>query len=295
MADSTSTSAAAQVLAENLATTTADYVYPRTKIAPLCNTQFPERSKVVKFPKNAKDSAAARAEDGGSLTAAAWTPTSTSVTAAQVGVLRTPTQLLEHLDPSILDKFAQDAARLLVIKLETDLALLFASATRSISNTTLAFSVAHYLAMQANLENNDTVGPYCFVLWNKHFGDLKSSIATSTAAIFGNAAANVQSVFERQQQGPSGTDGQLFGSRIKRTSTNTTANGGVDAVSAVMVDAEAGAEQYQQAAIGIAVVNGIEIMYQPVAAKLNFDVSWHWSLGAGLINTDSICKGINAI
>jgi hypothetical protein len=292
VADTTTTSYGAMMLAENLSTTTADYTRPRVKIAPLCKAQKAVNTKTVKFNKRAKDSAAAVTEGGGGMTASAFTPTSVSGTAGQVGVLRSPSQILTELNAAAKDELAQDAAKLLVIKLETDLALLFASATLSNSNSGLAFSVAHYMASQAKLDNNDTEGPYTFVLWNNHFAQLKAGAAASTAALFGNAAQDVMKLFDGSMQGPAGADAMFMGSKIKRTSVNTTANGGVDAVSAVLVD---GSVNEQQAAIGIVWAYAIKYIIQEQAQKLTTDIAGHWGVGAALVNTDSIAKIINAI
>ncbi len=247
-------------------------------------------AKAVSFNKRTKaNPGVASLSELGTASNSPFTTSEVSVTAGKIGILRHISVEALHTGDgaeALENDIIEDNGKLLGEKLDTDLAALFASATSSVSHTTLDMSVTFYLEGMGKWRANKGKGPVVGVWSDVAATDLQTSVATTTAQVFGNSNVPVQNMMDL---GADGTLGPLFNIQNYWTNVTTTANAGADDVSAFYTH---GFQNPKQAALAIVLWWTVETMFQNIADTVSVKLVSHWSVGTGLINTDSIVKFI---
>jgi hypothetical protein len=176
----------------------------------------------------------------------------TPVTAAQIGILREVTDFALETNifgPDEIKRFiVEDAGRLCMLEVETDLAALFSGFTASVGTSGADLSVANFLQAIAALDTANARGARVCVLDDQQASDLRLALAASTASVFANAAQNAQTMLNASGTGFMGT---LFDVPTYLTNLTTTANTNADVVGAMFID---GTSDPQYAGLGMALL-----------------------------------------
>ena len=142
-----------------------------------------QKTNTAKFPK--WDAiAAAGLVDGTDLTNTEQTTSGVDITAAEVGVMVTPTDYA--MGASVLanlNDFAGQLGKAVADKIDSDIAALFAGFSNSVGSTGVDISEANILAAIYTLENADASDPFVCVLHPIQISDLRNIWATSTGVI----------------------------------------------------------------------------------------------------------------
>lgn len=150
-------------------------------------------SKAVDFPTQDDPGAAAAPGEATDITNTSLATSKATVTAAEVGLMTTVTDLLVKV--SILDAMSQFSgvlSRSVAEKFETDACALYDDFTGT-SNTTTAASTltpADLLAAVSGLEQRDIPGNFVSVLHPKQVGELRAEVVSTTATHFGGGEGN---------------------------------------------------------------------------------------------------------
>lgn len=271
----------------------ADYAIDFTVLTPAARQRDlgGARTKTATFEVWSKNTAAAIAEVASSANTALAT-TEVSITVGKVGITRQPSEEVLATtilgDAGLIDFIASDGGALIAEKQETDGFALFASATTSVSHSTVPFSVAFYIEAMAKMRVLKAPGPWSVFLGSKQSEHLQSSIAATTGAVFGNASANVQNIM-----GPpdNGYLGPVFRLPVWYSNLRATANAGADEVGAIVVDARG---NEKQAPLGFVQLWAPRVMSVQDPRIVAYLYTVHGCYGYGLINANTICKIITS-
>ena len=194
-----------------------------------------EASKAVKIPKADKFTAAGLTE-GIEVTNTALTSDSVTITAAEVGIQATITDVLEVSDiPAAHGARLRQLGRAMADKLDVDICALFAGFSNSVGATGVDLSIANILDAIFTLENADaaSLGQIVGVLHPRQAADIRNAVdAESGQAYAGVAGARAA------QLGPApgpGFFGAWFGIPFWMSTNVPTANAGDDRAGGIFV------------------------------------------------------------
>lgn len=194
-----------------------------------------QASKAVKIPKAAKFTAAAVSE-GTEATNTALTDTSVTLTASEIAIQATVTDVLEVSDiPAAHGARLRQLGRAMADKLDVDITALFAGFSNAVGATTVDLSIANILDAIFTLENADaaSLGPIVGVLHPRQAADIRNAVdADSGQAYSGVAGAR------GAQLGPApgpGFFGAWFGIPFYMSTNVPTANAGADRAGGIFI------------------------------------------------------------
>lgn len=188
-------------------------------------------SKAVKIPKADKFTAAAVAE-GTELANTALTSTSVTLTASEIGIMATITDVLELSDiPAAHAARLRQLGRAMGDKLDVDICALFSGFSTAVGTTTVDITLANLLDAIYNLEVNDAggLGSLVGVLHPRQTADLRTELEADSASIYTNTSPNSLS------KAMAGYFGSWFGIDIFQSTNVPTANAAADRAGAVFV------------------------------------------------------------
>ncbi len=194
-----------------------------------------QASKAVQIPKADKFTAAAVAE-GTELLNTALTDTNITITAAEVGIQATVTDVLEVSDiPAAHGARLRQLGRAMADKLDVDVCALFDGFSTTIGATGVDLSIANILDAIFTLENADaaSLGQIVGVLHPRQAADIRTAVdATSGEAYSGVAGARAA------QLGPApgpGFFGAWFGIPFWMSTNVPTVNLGADRAGGIFI------------------------------------------------------------
>ena len=189
-------------------------------------------SKAVKIPKADKFTAAAVAE-GTELTNTALTTTSVTITASEIGIQATITDVLEVSDISAAHGARlKQLGRALADKLDIDICALLSGFSTSVGATTVDLSLANVLDAIYNLEVADAagLGALVGVLHPRQTADIRTELEADTAAIYDNRTDKDLS------KAQAGWFGNWMDINFYQSTNVATANAGADRAGAIFVN-----------------------------------------------------------
>jgi N4-gp56 family major capsid protein len=196
-----------------------------------------QASKAVKIPKADKFTAAAVAE-GTELANTALTTTSVSITASEVGIMATITDVLEVTDiPAAHGARLRQLGRALADKLDVDICALFSGFTNAVGATTVDISLANVLDAIYTLEVNDAsgLGSLVAVLHPRQIADIRTELEADAASIYTTGSGNAQSASQMLSKSMAGYFGNWFGIDFYQSTNVPTANAGADRAGGLFV------------------------------------------------------------
>jgi N4-gp56 family major capsid protein len=245
-----------------------------------------QASVAVDIPK-AQSLTAAALTEGTEVTNTAISSDKVTITAAEIGVQITVTDVLELSDiPAAHGARLRTLGRSLGDKLDVDITALYASFSNVVGSTTVDLALANLLDGIYNLEvNNATAeGPFVGVLHPRQIADLRNAIDAEAGVAYSDVAGPRANVL-----GPGGGPG-FFGSWYGIpfwTSTNVpTANAGADRAGGIFVSGYALGLAQKWAA-------KVEVMRWPpirgfvVTAHMNYGVGEIQDLAGTAVITDA--------
>lgn len=184
-------------------------------------------SKAVDIPKADKFTAAAVSE-GVEVANTALTTTKATLTASEVAIMATITDVLEVSDiPAAHGARLRQLGRAMADKLDIDVTALAAGFSTTVGTTTVNLALADILSAIFTLEAANAPKPYVGVLHPVQIADLRTALASQSAAIFpGNGIRG-----GTNELGPAGSPGFFgpwFGIDFYFSTNVATANGGED-------------------------------------------------------------------
>lgn len=188
-------------------------------------------SKAVKIPKADKFTAAAVSE-GIELTNTALTSTSVTITASEIGIMATITDVLEVSDiPAAHGARLKQLGRALGDKLDIDICALFSGFSTGVGTTTVDIALTDLLDAIYNLEVNDAagLGSLVGVLHPRQTADIRTELEADTAAIYTNKSPDGIS------KSMAGYFGSWFGIDIFQSTNVPTANAAADRAGGIFV------------------------------------------------------------
>lgn len=194
-----------------------------------------DASKAVKIPKADKFTAAGVAE-GTELTNTALTSTSVTITAAEVGIQATVTDVLEVSDiPAAHGARLRQLGRAMADKLDVDICALFAGFTNAVGTTTVNLSVANILDAIFTLENADAanLGQIVGVLHPRQAADIREAIDAEAGVAYSQVAGN-RGANLGPAPGP-GFFGSWLGIPLWMSTNVPTANAGADRAGGIFI------------------------------------------------------------
>ena len=203
-------------------------LYPNRLAINMCRRAslvgFPSKAK--DFPKNPVIAAAAVAE-ATDLSYTAYSTTKATLTTGEVGVVLTPTDVLNVSDIVDLGYYATEAGKAVADKENTDIAALSSGLSGSVGTTAVDLAEASILDAIATLEAASVPGPYAMLLHPQQKRDLVASVGTtiSAAGTTGRSPRAETNEFGAQ---PDGMLGALYGMDVYVTAAVPTANAGAD-------------------------------------------------------------------
>jgi hypothetical protein len=236
MSVTTNTSVTEIVNSEWIDPMIADYARDEFVIAELARTVDVrgKSTKAVSFPLWEKDTAEDITTEGvTTLTNNDLTLSETTVTVAQVGILREPTKFVERTqmlgEAGLVDYIAKDGGFLCSEMLEDDLAALFGSVTLSAGVSGQDLTVGTVLEAMGKRRTAKARGNPVLVLDDQQTIDFQADLGGTTAALF-TGGAN-QSVMNAES---SGILGSFLGMEVRYTTLTDTADGGANVVGALL-------------------------------------------------------------
>ncbi len=188
-------------------------------------------SNTVKIPKADKFTAAAVAE-GTELTNTALTSASVTITASEIGIQATITDVLELSDiPAAHGARLKQLGRALGDKMDVDICALFDGFSTAVGATTVDITLANLLDAIYNLEVNDaaSLGSLVGVLHPRQTADLRTELEADAASLYvGKSDANISKAMN-------GYFGSWFGIDIFQSTNVPTANAGADRAGGIFV------------------------------------------------------------
>lgn len=188
-------------------------------------------SNAVKIPKADKFTAAAVAE-GTELINTALTTTSVTITASEIGIQATVTDVLEVSDiPAAHGARLRQLGRALADKMDVDITALLSGFSSSVGSTTVDITLANLLEAIYTLEAADaaSLGPLVAVLHPRQTADLRTELEADAASIY---TSESQSGLSKAN---AGYFGSWFGIDIFQSTNVPTANAGADRAGGVFV------------------------------------------------------------
>lgn len=190
-----------------------------------------DASKAVKIPKADKFTAAAVAE-GTELANTALTSTSVTLTASEIGIMATITDVLEVSDiPAAHGARLRQLGRAIGDKLDVDICALLGGFSTAIGATTVNITLANLLDAIYNLEVNDAagLGSLVGVLHPRQTADLRTELEADTAVLYsGKSDTSISKAM-------AGHFGSWFGIDIFQSTNVPTANAGADRAGGVFI------------------------------------------------------------
>jgi len=190
-----------------------------------------EASNGVKIPKADKFTAAAVAE-GTELTNTALTSASVTITASEIGIQATITDVLELSDiPAAHGARLRQLGRALGDKLDVDITALLGGFSTVVGSTTVNIALSNLLDAIYNLEVNDAsgLGSLVSVLHPRQTADLRTELEADAASLY--VGKSDTSIMKAQ----AGYFGSWFGIDIFQSSNVPTVNAGEDRGGGVFV------------------------------------------------------------
>lgn len=190
-----------------------------------------DASKAVKIPKADKFTAAAVAE-GTELGNTALTSTSVTLTASEIGIMATITDVLEVSDiPAAHGARLKQLGRAIGDKLDVDICALFSGFTSAVGSTTVNITLANLLDAIYTLEVADAagLGSLVAVLHPRQTADLRTELEADAASIY--TSKSDSSITKAM----AGYFGNWFGIDIFQSTNVPTANAGADRAGGLFV------------------------------------------------------------
>lgn len=188
-------------------------------------------SKAVKIPKADKFTAAALTE-GTETANTALTSTSVTITAAEIGIQATITDVLEVSDiPAAHGARLRQLGRALADKLDVDICALLSGFSTGVGATTVDITLAVLLDAIYNLEVNDaaSLGALVGVLHPRQTADLRTELEADAAVIYeGKSDASIS-------KATAGYFGSWFGIDVYQSTNVATATAGADRAGGIFV------------------------------------------------------------
>lgn len=184
--EATVTTATEFVMTEFLAELIIRAAYSGTKFLPfVCYDSIEGQSTRTKeFPKSPLLTASTLTE-GVDMVNSAFNPTSVTVTASEVGLMITPTDVLIGASITGPDYFVEQLGLALATKEDSDIAANSSGFTTTVGATGVDLSETNFLDARFNLQNGNAVGPFWSGLAPIQLRDLQVDVATSAGAIWG--------------------------------------------------------------------------------------------------------------
>lgn len=192
-------------------------------------------STAVKIPKADKFTAAGVAE-GTELTNTALTSASVTITASEVGIQATVTDVLEVSDiPAAHGARLRQLGRAMADKLDVDICALFSGFSGSVGATTVDLSIANILDAIFALENADaaSLGQIVGVLHPRQAADIRNAVDADSGQAYSGVAGARGSVLG-PAPGP-GFFGAWFGIPFWMSTNVPTANLGADRLGGIFI------------------------------------------------------------
>lgn len=190
-----------------------------------------QESKAVKIPKADKFTAAAVAE-GVELANTALTSGSVTLTASEIGIMATITDVLELSDiPAAHGARLRQLGRAMGDKLDVDICALFSGFSTAVGATTVDITLADLLDAIYNLELTDAagLGGLVGVFHPRQSADLRTELEADAASIYTNTSPNSLS------KAMAGYFGNWFGIDIFQSTNVPTANAAADRAGGIFV------------------------------------------------------------
>lgn len=264
----------------------ADYAKDEIVIAELAREADlrGKATKTVAFPIWEKDTAADITTEGTTtLSANDLTLAETTVTVAQVGILREPTKLAERAnllgEAGLVEYIAQDGGYLCMEMLEDDLAGLFPSITASVGTSGSDLTIGNMLEALGKRRTNKARGVPVFVLDDQQTVDYQNGLGTTTGT-FWTGGTGQSSMTSRSD----GKLGAFLDAEVRYTNLTDTANAGADVVGALL---NVGSKE---ASLGVAILWMPELDKELNVAKSTRLYAVNFCYGAGLINDNNSVK-----
>lgn len=181
-------------------------------------------SKSVKIPKADKFTAADVAE-GVELQNTALTTTSVTLTAAEIGIQATVTDVLEVSDiPTAHGARLRQLGRALGDKLDIDICALFSGFSGTVGSTGVALTLAAFLDGIYQLEVNDaaSLGSIVAVLHPKQVSEIRTALEAKTGVLYSDRSDRDLT------KSSAGWFGNWFGIDFYQSTNVATANAGAD-------------------------------------------------------------------
>lgn len=188
-------------------------------------------SKAVKIPKADKFTAAALTE-GTETANTALTSTSVTITAAEIGIQATITDVLEVSDiPAAHGARLRQLGRALADKLDVDICALLSGFSTTVGTTTVDITLSVLLDAIYNLEVNDaaSLGALVGVLHPRQTADLRTELEADAAVIYeGKSDSSIS-------KATAGYFGSWFGIDVYQSTNVATATAGADRAGGIFV------------------------------------------------------------
>ena len=187
-------------------------------------------SKAVQIPKADKFTAAAVAE-GVELANTPLTTTKVTLTASEIGIMATITDVLEVSDiPAAHGARLRQLGRSLGDKMDIDICALFSGFTGTIGATTVDLDLAVVLDGIYQLEVNDVSnhGSLVAVLHPVQISDIRKDLETASAAIYTTGSGNAREGLSQLNKSQAGYFGEWFGIDFFQSTNVPTATAGAD-------------------------------------------------------------------
>ena len=283
-AETTSTSLTELVNSEVITPEIMDYAIDAMVATPLCRffdlTQA--RSKVQAVPIWVKD-AGADLSEANSLSNTELETTETTITCAQVGILREVQLMASRVSivggPQLEMEIARDAGQLLAEMVEDDVLAHFASVTASVGTSGSDLTLAQCAEAIGKRRTAKARGVPVFVFDDQQMIDLTAAVVAATGTVFAGGAQ--QSILNADSTGIAGS---LLGAEVRYTNLTDTANAGADVVGALLNTG------VTEASIGFALLWAPYIMTEVNAAKASNLYGITMAYGTNLINDGATVK-----
>lgn len=183
-------------------------------------------TKAKDFPKTPKLSASS-VNEATDLSNTAFSTTKATVTAGEVGIMVTPTDV-QNIS-SIVDNgyFAEEVGKSVASKITTDIAALSSGFSTSVGTTTVAITEAQVLSAIATLEAASVPGPYRALVHPAHKNALIGAIGGTFSGSAGAESVRA-SLNDIPAARPDGALGMLYGCEWYVTAAVPTANANAD-------------------------------------------------------------------
>lgn len=188
-------------------------------------------SKAVQIPKADKFTAAAVAE-GTELTNTALTTSAVTITASEIGIQATVTDVLEVSDiPAAHGARLRQLGRAIADKIDVDICALFAGFTNAVGTTTVNITLANILDAIYTLEAADaaSLGSLVGVLHPRQTGDLRTELEADAASLYTSKSDGSIS------KANAGYFGSWFGVDLFQSTNVPTANAAADRAGGIFV------------------------------------------------------------